>query len=208
MIGHLAFALAAALLSAQDAGPGWEKKAEGQGVTIYSRAHPGSDVKEIRAVGEVDAPPLAVLRVVSDFSRYKDVMPYTEESKVLLREDGGKVVHFYTVINAPFVSRRDYSLRVVDESDWKGGQGFLKVHWTLSDKGPAPKNGNVRVKVNEGGWLLEPLDGGKRTRATYLLFTDPGGTLPTWIINKANSSAIPDIFAALRKESAPRTAGK
>jgi len=57
------------------------------------------------------------------------------------------------------------------------------------------------VKINDGSWTLEPIDDGARTRATYLLYTDPGGSLPTFLINKANSSTIPDIYEALRKHS-------
>jgi len=49
---------------------------------------------------------------------------------------------------------------------------------------------------------MEPLDGGKRTRATYALFTDPGGSIPSFIANKANTTALPDLFAAVRKLSA------
>ena len=109
------------------------------------------------------------------------------------------MVHFYSLIDAPFVSKRDYTLRIVDESDWKDGKGFLKTRWTSSEKGPAVKDGVVRIKVNDGSWLLEPRENGTKTFATYFVFTDPGGSLPTFIINKANSSAIPDVFAALRK---------
>jgi hypothetical protein len=143
-----------------------------------------------------------VFRVLTDFERYKETMPYTEESKVISTEmENGKtkVWYFYSLINAPLASRRDYTIRVVDESDWKGGKGYMKTHWSAWEKGPEPKDGVVRVKVNDGSWVLEPIWDGLRTRATYLLFTDPGGSLPTWIANKANSSAIPDIFEALRK---------
>lgn len=182
-------------------GAKWEKKAEKKGVTVYTRDREGTDVKEVKAVGTIDAPPQQVFRVLGDYERYKEIMPYTDESKVVATEQGGKVTHFYSLINAPFVSKRDYTLRIVDVSDWKDGAGYLKSQWTSSTKGPAPKDGVVRVKHNDGSWTLEPIDGGKKTRATYLLFTDPGGALPTFIVNKANSSAIPDIFQALRKYS-------
>jgi hypothetical protein len=139
--------------------------------------------------------------VLGDYERYKEIMPYTDESTVVASEPGGKVVHFYTLINAPFVAKRDYTLRIADESDWKEGKGFLRTRWTTSDKGPAQKDGVVRIKTNDGSWTLEPRDGGKKTFATYLIFTDPGGALPTFVVNRANSSAIPDVFAALRKHA-------
>jgi len=180
---------------------GWELKAREKGVTVSSRPRSGTDIQELKATGTIDAPPPAVLKVLSDHARYKQIMPYTEESKIITTEDGGKVVHAYFVINAPLVSRRDYTLRIVDESDWKDGKGFLKTRWAVSDKGPAPNPDIVRVTVDDGSWLLEPIESGTKTKATYLLFTDPGGSLPTWVSNKANSSTIPDVFEALRKNS-------
>jgi hypothetical protein len=197
-----AAALLAATFCAEAEEPKWELKAENKGVKVHVRPRAGSDIKELKSVGEIDSPPPAVFRVLTDFARYKETMPYTDESTVISMEvEDAKVKawHFYSVVNAPVVSKRDYTIRVADESDWQDGKGYLKTHWTLSDKGPGPRKGVVRTPYNEGSWLLEPLDDGKKTRATYLLFTDPGGSLPIWIANKANSGAIPDIFVALRK---------
>jgi hypothetical protein len=183
---------------------GWELKAEGKGVRVYSRPRSDTDIQELKATGTIDSPPPAVFKVLSDYARYKEIMPYMEESKIIATEDGGRVAHAYFVINAPLVSRRDYTLRLVDESQWQDGAGFLKTRWTVSDKGPALNPDLVRVTVDDGSWLLEPAENGAKTKATYLLFTDPGGSLPTWVSNKANSSTIPDVFEALRKHSKSR----
>lgn len=197
-IGILLLLLSAAR-AADDTG--WELEAEGKGVSVYSRPRSGTDIQELKATGIINAPPPAVFKVLSDYARYTAIMPYTEESKIIAAEEGGRVVHVYSIINAPLVSRRDYTLRIADKSDWKNGEGFLKTSWTLSGKGPAPNPDMVRVTVNEGSWLLEPIASGAKTRATYLLFTDPGGTLPAWVSNRANSATIPDVFEALRKNA-------
>lgn len=179
---------------------GWEEKANTKGVLVYARDRQGSNIKALRAVGTIDAPPQAVMRVLADYARYSETMPYTERSEVLGREGDGSVI-FYTVIDPPIVSRRDYTLRIVDESDWRDGRGYLRSRWTISDKGPAPKEGHVRVPVNDGSWTLSPRHGGTKTYAIYDLFTDPGGSLTTFIINKANRSTIPDLFEVLRKQA-------
>jgi hypothetical protein len=57
----------------------------------------------------------------------------------------------------------------------------------------------VRVTVNEGSWLLEPLDGGARTRATYRLLTDPGGSVPGFAADLANREALPGVLQAVRR---------
>ena len=64
------------------------------------------------------------------------------------------------------------------------------------------KDGIVRVKINTGAWILAPLAGGKRTRITYRVSTNPGGSIPTWLANKSNTTAIPDLFKAVRKRAA------
>jgi hypothetical protein len=180
---------------------GWQLKAQEKGITVFSRPTSGSDILELKATGTINAPPPAVFKVLSNYAQYKNIMPYTEESRIIATEEGGKVVHVYCIINAPLVSRRDYTLRIVDESQWKDGNGFLKTRWTLSNKGPALNPGIVRVTVNEGSWLLEPIENGTKTKATYQFSTTPGGSLPAWVSDKANTSTIPDVFEALRKNA-------
>jgi hypothetical protein len=191
-----------ALLAGPESGEGWVKAAETDGITVFTRDKPGSEVKEVKALGMIDAPPEAVWKVLRDYPKYKERMPYTEVATVVATEDGGKVTYFYSKIAAPFVAKRDYTLKIVDESDWKEGKGFLKSSWVMApDKGPAPADGVVRLKINDGFWLLEPKDGGKKTHATYYLFTDPGGSVPKFLVNQANSGAVPDVFRAIRKYS-------
>jgi hypothetical protein len=57
----------------------------------------------------------------------------------------------------------------------------------------------LRVKICEGGWLLEP-DGENKTRATYSIYTDSGGAIPAFIANKVSEIGIRKLFAAVRKQ--------
>jgi uncharacterized protein YndB with AHSA1/START domain len=193
-----------ALLGAALAAPdGWEVLSEGGDTEVRERQRPGATTREIEVESTIDAPPERVFRVLLDFERCTQIMPYTAEARVVAREADGKVAHVYTVVDAPLVARRDYTLRLADES----GEGTLLLRWTPSDRGPPPREGMVRVAVNEGFWRLEPLDGGKRTRATYRLFTDPGGSLPAWAVNMGNRRALPEVMEAVRRAAAdPRYA--
>lgn len=180
----------------------WKVKTKKSIVTVYARNKKGSPIQEYKSVGIIPAAPEAVFRVLTDFNHYKETMPYTEESKILSTEQNGKVIYFYSLLNAPLVSKRDYIIRVVlDKSNWKDGKGFLKTSWTNAKTDLGPKKGVVRVKVNQGSWILEPWENNTKTRATYYLYTDPGGSLPSFVVNRVNSSAIPDIFRTLAKLS-------
>jgi hypothetical protein len=82
----------------------------------------------------------------------------------------------------------------------EGAPGYF-IRWeAANDRGPAEKSGVVRVKVTEGSWLLEPIAGGRETRATYCVYTDSGGSLPTSLLNAAGKTAVPKVFESIRKQ--------
>ncbi len=195
------------LLTADE--PRWELSTQDTGVKIYARKRADSEIREMKAMGLLEATPQEIWKAVRDLEHYPSTMPYTEEAKVLSREPEDKVILFYSKINTPMVDRRDYIIRLVDESDWKEGKGFYKVSWTVvNDKDElAPvKPDVVRVRVNDGYWLLEPREEGKRTFVTYYIYTAPGGSIPTFIANQGNTIAVPKVFDAVRKTIAAERA--
>jgi hypothetical protein len=187
---------------ARAADDGWEVMKKEDRVTVFNRTKAGSDLKEIRAIGTIHAPPWVIKNVLDDAANYKHFMPYTEESRVIKR--GDDFIITYQRLNAPLIANRDYSIRVKDESRrLPDGRVFYKRAWSPANHlGPPERDGVVRVKINQGHWLLEEIDGGRHTKATYWLFTNPGGSLPTFVINAANGQAIPGIFEAVEKRSA------
>ena len=190
------------LLAADE--PRWELAAEETGLKVYGRKRPESEIREMKAMGLVDATPQEIWKVVRDLEHYTTTMPYMEEGKVLSREADDKVIYFYSKLNTPLVDRRDYIIRLVDESDWRDGKGFLKVSWTVvNDKDDLVpvKPDVVRIRVNSGHWLLEPREDGKKTFVTYYLYTAPGGSIPNFVANKGNTIAMPKVFDAIRKTS-------
>lgn len=190
-----------ALLAGADE-PAWRQVARDDGISVLARTPEGGTVSEVKATALVDAPPHDVWRVIRDYTNYTKTMPYTEESRVLASEQDGKVTLFHCVVNAPLVDKRDFIIRIQDESDWKEGTGFLKTAWTAATEGAPPeREGVVRVKLNTGYWLLEPREEGKKTFVTYYLYTDPGGSVPKWIADRANKTSVPDVLRAVRKHA-------
>ncbi len=183
--------------------PRWELSATDEGIRIFGRKKPDSEVREMKAIGLIDATPHEIWKALRDYDNYTKTMPYTVEAKVLSREKDDKVLFFYSRLDTPLVDQRDYVIRIVDESDWKEGKGYLKVSWTaapLERDAEAPLKADVvRVRVNDGHWLLEPREDGKKTFATYYVYTNPGGSIPNWIANKANGIAVPKVFEAIKK---------
>lgn len=201
----------------------WKEAAKtevaGRSLTVFARARAGSDVQEVLGKGSFDAPPWVIKNVVDDVARYSEFMPYTAKSTIESKGDG--FVVSYQRLSVPLADDRDYTIKIFDESkEDAAGNIVWKNRWSSAGVtvGPKPIDGVVRVAVNEGYWQLEDLDGGKRTKATYYVYTNPGGAMPAFLVNAANTQAVPDLFKAVAKASsdpryqktkpAPRTSEK
>jgi hypothetical protein len=177
---------------------GWKLAARDKDVEIYSRPHPGTPHKEFKAVGPIDAPTRAVSAVIDDFENYPKFMPSTAECR-LIKRDGDAIIG-YQRLSPKICADRDYTLRVWKKS-WPVADGSVYTsQWSPANElGPPEKKGVVRVKICEGKWLLEP-DGPAKTSATYSIYTDSGGFLPSFIANRVSLTGIRRLFAAIRNQ--------
>ena len=177
---------------------GWKMTKNSSGLTLYSRIRAGSSLKEYKAIGGVDAPTTAVHQVLNDVDNYPVFMPFVTECRIVKRE--GSATFTYQRLSPKICSDRDYTLKI-DQKSWasEGGMAFLNRWQPANEMGPPQKKGVLRVSLCEGSWLLEPT-ADKRTRATYTVFTDSGGSLPAFISNAANEMAIRKVFTAVRKQ--------
>ena len=198
LVGVPAFCLASEPALPFSTSEGWTLSSGSNGITLYSRRRPGSALKEFKAVGEIGAPARAVHNVIDDLEAYSSFMPFTAECRLIKREADSIIT--YQRLSPKICSDRDYTLRI-RETSWAGPNGLVYLNrWEPANEfGPAEKKGVVRVKLCEGGWLLEPEDATK-TRATYTVYTDSGGAIPAFIANRAGQIAIGRLFVAVRKQ--------
>jgi hypothetical protein len=176
----------------------WKLAARDKDIVIYSRPHPGSPLKEFKATGSVDAPTNTVCAVIDDFQNYPKFMPSVAECR-LIKRDGDSIVG-YQRLSPKVCADRDYTLRVWKES-WRAPNGLVFMsRWSPANElGPPQSKGVVRVKVCEGKWLFEP-EGLTKTRATYSVYTDTGGAIPSFIANHVSLTGIKRLFAAIRSQ--------
>jgi ribosome-associated toxin RatA of RatAB toxin-antitoxin module len=176
----------------------WTLVSKSDNIAIFRRPRAGPGHNESKVVGEIAAPIAIVHAVIDDVEAYSKFMPYTVECRVLKREGDGVLT--YQRISAPFVSDRDYTVRVrTTTKTVEGGTSYFSRWETENALGPAEKHGVVRVNLCQGSWLLEPL-GPNATRATYMIYTDSGGILPAFIKNTGSQIGLRKMFAAIRKQ--------
>lgn len=181
--------------SVQADGDGWSDVLQRDGVRVSARVRPGSKLKEMRGIGDIDAPPERVLAVLDDIERYPQFMPPTKVAHLMRRE--GPNSYYYMEISPPVIASRDYCIRVGMEHQ-EGGR--LRSYWFVDNKECVPeRRGVVRVQSNDGEWLLEPIDGGRRTHVIYRCHIEVGGAVPAWMVNRVSASELPNIFTSVKK---------
>jgi hypothetical protein len=181
----------------------WREVSRTANLAVSVRDRGGNPVKELRAVGVIDAPTWVVKNVLDDVDSYPRFMPYTAEARLLNRDTAKRTAIVYMKLNPPLVGPRDVTIRIQEQvSKAPDGSMIYNSHWEADNaSGPAAQAGVTRMSLDEGSWTLEPAGDGKSTRAIYSLLTDAGGNLPAFVVNMANKRSVADLFEAVRKQA-------
>ncbi len=164
---------------------------------IYLREIKDSPIKEVKSIALLPGAPRSVFQVVTDYTHLTEYMPYLKENRVLKNQNHHYVIYQY--LDFPLVDDRDYVIdveHIINEKD-----NVYGTRWQSNyNQGIKELDGVIRLKVNRGSWELHPFENGRKTHAVYYVYTDPGGSIPAWVANKANTIAIPDLFETISEQ--------
>lgn len=184
----------------------------------------GTSLKCGEVMGVIDASPETVWQVITDINNYKHFMPRTlnsmavaadklpqilqrrpgspEEVEQLLgpvpaatassRLPGGKYISYlYSHLNFPWPCQNRWYIIKLQQDETRAAQHRYHSSWSLVI-------GNLRE--NQGEWILEPFEAA-RTKVTYRLLTDPGGSIPEFLVNQGTCTTLPQIITAIKKRT-------
>ena len=188
----------------QGKGP-WERVSTSDGILVERRTVPGSNLKEFRGHGVVDASMGRVLAIIRDAPHRCEWMPQCAEDYVVEENEAARVQISYHRTKAPWpVADRDSINRAELRVDLAKRRVFLPFEAIPHPKVPVVK-GAVRMPFLRGYWILQPANGGTATDVEYQVHADPGGSLPEWIANLASKKLPLLTLVGLRKQSKARS---
>jgi uncharacterized protein YndB with AHSA1/START domain len=179
-------------------GPEWKIGRSDSEISIFWRDAPGN-ARELRVIGTVRAPPATLFYVVTDFENYPKYMPYAREARVLKRT--GDVALVYTLSAPPVIAPRDLVAEITMTRGTPASGGVYRSEWVARPDQAPVRSGVVRVRLSTGSWTLEPIDGGKSTRVTYSIITNPGGNIPRAFADQSTNGGMVDLFNAIRRRA-------
>lgn len=150
------------------------------GIVVEEESKPGRMLPILTGTTTMSAPPEQVAAWIGATHTYVDWMHNCEEARVV--KGKGEEVFGYSRIASPWpVSDRDVVLRSI-RNDKADGTIRIQFRSTNDVEVPVP-SGTVRMAHLEGAYDLTPVEGG--THVVYTVDSDPGGSLPTWLIRQA-----------------------
>ena len=156
----------------------WEHVKRRGDVTYEKRNVAGSKFREYRASVDVAADEATVLSAIWD-SVVMTPTPTVTERTVLRRSADQLLVH--DLIDGSIASDREATTLIE--------KGLHEVRIELrNDLGPAPDRKHVLVPMVHGLWTLTP--DGPRTHVTFQCVSDPGGSIPAFLVRGAQQTQI------------------
>ncbi|XP_049716155.1 phosphatidylcholine transfer protein isoform X1 [Elephas maximus indicus] len=177
-------------------GADWERLVEALGVSVYRLYDQETGLYKYKVFGVLeDCPPALLADVYMDLD-YRKQWDQNVCELYEKRCNGETVV--YWEVNYPFpMSNRDYVyIRQQKELEVEGQKVYVILAQSTSMPQLPEKSGVIRVKQYEQSLAIKS-DGKKGSKVFMYYFDNPGGLIPSWIINWAAESGIPSFLSGL-----------
>ena len=179
-----------AVALANNESPEWKLMFDYQGVHAET-LEDGSALLTVRGVLDMPYPPYAILRLINACNDMEDPRsfrkaPSMKSTKLLNAYDAHTSLRYLEYKGLAFVSGRDFCnihhWRLADREQPTGAIHSVAYEEERLDLCPLV-TGLVRGKLVIAGYVLEPVGEQEvRTRVTYVVKTDIGGSIPGWVI--------------------------
>jgi hypothetical protein len=198
-VSWLLLLLLAATAHAGSVGPdGWEQISDKEGVRVFRRSEAGSPLKSMKGIGVVDAPVATVALVLLDDARAPEWVDSLAESRVVRMLTPHEYIEYNHVAMPWPVHDREFLTDVQLSGDATTQTAVIKsqpaTDWSVP---PRPK---IIRGVLQSYYVLQAIDGGKRTLLQIELHSDPKGAIPAWVVNLFQKDWARETIRGIRKQ--------
>jgi len=180
----------------------WKLNTEKDGIKVYTCAVPESKIKAVKVEGTFNATPAQLVDLIMDVNTAADWIYHTKSS-VLIKQVSATELYYYSEVNLPWpTANRDFVAHLIVSQNPETK--------TVTIEGPvvtgfvAPKQGVVRITDATGKWLITPT-GNDQVKVEYAIHLDPGGSLPSWLVNMFAAEGPIKIFKGIKLQLQKRT---
>ena len=196
----LFFIISPCAWAAESQVPAWKQVKEFEGIIGYARPNPRCRIDEVKAIGTIDAPLAVVEAVIRDVPNNKDFMFMCKQTGFLeipeMKNTPDKYVT-YALMDMPFPVNDREAVAYVSWSVDKA-TGTLYAAGQSVTTNYRCRKGVIRIPMVEALYTLTPRSPDK-TEVTYQAMSDPGGSLPAFLVSILSHDLGVKTIAGIRK---------
>ncbi|XP_066927684.1 phosphatidylcholine transfer protein-like [Clytia hemisphaerica] len=176
---------------------------ECSGVQIHRKFLPESSLYEYKVLGELKSDVQTFVKVYMDLEYRKSWDSYVKE--LYEKEDEHEGSFIYWNVNYPFpLANRDYTYirecREMTEETTNKTPTWVILSESKQISSCPDKSGVVRVNDYKQNLSIQHKD--ENTTKLFMHYKDnPGGSIPTWLINWAAKKGVPSFLTEMKKAS-------
>ncbi|MBN2719304.1 MAG: hypothetical protein JXX14_25870 [Deltaproteobacteria bacterium] len=174
----------------------WERHGKEEGISVFTTNHPKSEVPEVKAVTTINAPTPRVWEYVTETIKIDGLKEHNT-----IDSCGNGCDYVYVRLGNWMIKDRHYVVKVNWQvTDVDGYPQYVR-RWTKTNERKPVNPKGIPVRNVQGSWTLTPIDGGKRTRITYINHLDLGGSVPPSLFSRGFVSNAYDILKNIRNNA-------
>ena len=159
----------------------WEMRLFKDDIRIYSRSRPDSPIDELKGECVLDAALEVVAQVMLDVPSYPQWVADCVDARKFNCTDSTTCM-LYMTLGLPWPVR-DRDVVLQSSTDMKLATGrIIGTVRALSDEIVPKHKKRVRITSMRGTWIFERISP-KETMVTFILWADPAGYIPSFIVN-------------------------
>ncbi len=170
----------------------WQLKKDKEGIQVYTRELPNSDLDEFKGVGIINEPVdqlVQAMKAVDQMCQWSNC----ETSELMLMEGNRQVNYTVTAVPFPMQDRDSYT-----QLEYQEVENGVKVAITALPEYQPANDDKTRIPYLKGFWFFEEITE-NQTKITYQLQADPGGSIPAWMANAGSVDTPFDTIKSLRE---------
>lgn len=177
----------------------WKLKENKDGIKIYTKTLENSNLKAIRVKVSVQATLSQLVAIILDIKSAKDWV-YSTKSATLLKQVSPSELYYYSEVALPWpIQNRDFVAHLITTQD--PNTHVVTIDGPVVHNYVAEKKDIVRVNNSYGKWIFTPQANGM-VAIDYTLETDPGGSIPAWLVNLFATKGPKETFVKLKEQIA------
>jgi START domain-containing protein len=172
----------------------WKLSRNSDGIKVYTAENADSKFQKIKVECTLEGNFDKLISVVSDVGRHKEWV-YNNKTAYILKKYSANDFIYYTETTIPWpMSNRDAIIHMKITRD--SANRFLNIIGYGEPTYIAEKEGKVRVPHTSISWHVT-MPTAQSISIVYIIDTDPGGNLPSWLINMFSDKGMFESFKKL-----------